>query len=489
VPQGTKLPLIDGRFRLLKLLAVGGMGELYLATAQDSDIEGLEHLVVMKRILPAYATNRAVVTMFLTEAHIAARLDHPNVVRVYDMGRAGGSLYFTMEYLHGVDLGKLFDATKRRGAMFPLGHAVTIALGVCDGLHFAHEMCRVDGTPMGVVHRDVSPGNVFITFDGEVKLVDFGIAKVLSSTHHTQAGTRKGKFAYMSPEQVKAGPIDRRTDIFAIGILLYEMVTLSLLFDGESDYAIMQQIASGDIPPPSTRHPGVAPELERIILKALAHDPDDRYPTALALAEDLARFAWKSDIRVSTVALKQTLKRLIGDAEYPWYLDEEGPEEADAVAHWFASAQPDEQEEEIEDLEISLTDLVLLDDDIEEVDEPGAEPEVVEPTRVQRPTQRPVAGPPQAAPPRHPPPSRAPLVGAAAAATGIVAVLLAWRCRPEIPPPPPPVVAPPLVAPPLVPVAHPVVRAPEPPPVVTPSPEDSKKSAKKSKRKRATKKK
>jgi serine/threonine protein kinase len=477
-PQGTTLPLIDGRFRLLRLLAVGGMGELYLATARDTEIEGLEHLVVMKRILPAYATDRDVVTMFLTEARIAARLDHPNVVQVYDMGRAGGSLYFTMEYLHGVDLGRLFDATQRRGAMFPLGHAITIILGVCAGLHFAHEMRRIDGRPMGIVHRDVSPGNVFITFDGEIKLVDFGIAKVLSSTHTTQTGMRKGKVAYMSPEQVRGQAVDRRSDIFAIGILLYEMVTLSHLFDGENEYAIMGQIAAGEVPPPSTRHAGIAPELERIILRALALDPDDRHATALELAEDLARFAREYDVRVSTLALKQTLKRLIGDAEYPWYLDEEGPEEADAVAHWFASAEADEVVEEIEDFEISLTDLVLLDEDDYHEEEPEPQPEeVAAPTVVRR---FPALTAPSPSPRRH---SRAPLIGAAAAATGIAAVLLAWQCRgEEIPPPQPtPPIAPAPVPPPPVTVVTPVIKPPEP--VAAPVPEPQPASKAKSKRK------
>lgn len=456
------------------------MGELYLATARDTEIEGLEHLVVMKRILPAYATDRDVVTMFLTEARIAARLDHPNVVRVYDMGKAGGSLYFTMEYLHGVDLGRLFDATRSRGAMFPLGHAITIVLGVCAGLHFAHEMRRVDGRPMGVVHRDVSPGNVFITFDGEIKLVDFGIAKVLSSTHTTQTGMRKGKVAYMSPEQVRGQAVDRRSDIFAIGILLYEMVTLSHLFDGENEYAIMGQIAAGEVPPPSTRHAGVAPELEQIILRALALDPNERHATALELAEDLARFARAHDVRVSTLALKQTLKRLIGDAEYPWYLDEEGPEEADAVAHWFASAEADEVVEEIEDFEISLTDLVLLDEEeYQEEPESAYEPEhaeLADPTVVRRLAPAPT--------PRRR--SRGPVIGAAAAATGVAAVLLAWQCRGEDQPPPASTqpAAPVPVTPPPAPVVTPVVKPPEPPPAPIAEPQPVKPSTKRKPAKR-----
>ncbi len=481
--QGTTLPLIDGRFRLLRLLAVGGMGELYLATAQDTEIEGLEQLVVMKRILPAFATDRDVVTMFLTEAHIAARLDHPNVVRVFDMGRAGGSLYFTMEYLHGADLGRLFDATRARGAMFPLGHTITIVLGVCAGLHFAHEMRRIDGRPMGIVHRDVSPGNVFITFDGEIKLVDFGIAKVLSSTQVTQTGMRKGKVAYMSPEQVRGEAVDRRSDIFAIGILLYEMVTLSHLFDGDNEYAIMGQIAAGEVPPPSKRHPGIAPELERIILKALALAPADRHATALELAEDLANFARAHDVRVSTVALKQTLKRLIGDAEYPWYLDEMGPEENEAVTHWFASAMPDQIEEDIEDLEISLGDMLIIDED-EAYDDYGEEQEADENTAV-------VVAPAPPAPPsasdriRRWIPRKQPAVAAAAAAAVAALALLAWQCDDDEPPPPEPVQPAPVA--PVAPLPAPVAKPPDPPAALPAPPEAPTKTITKPKRKRPTK--
>ena len=464
------------------------MGELYLATAQDTEIEGLEQLVVMKRILPAYATDRDVVTMFLTEAHIAARLDHPNVVRVFDMGRAGGSLYFTMEYLHGADLGRLFDATRARGARFPLGHTITIILGVCAGLHFAHEMRRIDGRPMGIVHRDVSPGNVFITFDGEIKMVDFGIAKVLSSTQVTQTGMRKGKAAYMSPEQVRGVAVDRRSDIFAIGILLYEMVTLSHLFDGDNEYEIMGQIAAGAVPPPSKRHPGIAPELERIILKALAPAPADRHATALELGEDLARFARACDIRVSTVALKQTLKRLIGDAEYPWYLDEQGPEEAAAAAHWSASAIADEVEEEIEDLEISLGDMLVIDEDeaYDEYEEQGADENTVMVAAPGRPAPAPSA---RSVPERVRRwiPRRRPVV-AAAAATAVVALgLLAWRCGEHEPPSPEPIQPAPVpVAPLPAPVATPATLPPEPPAALPPAPEAPTKKPTKPKRKRPT---
>ncbi|MBL9104119.1 MAG: serine/threonine protein kinase [Myxococcales bacterium] len=487
--DGTTLPLIDGRYRLLKRLAVGGMGELYLATAKDPEIEGLEQLVVIKRILPEFAADRDVVTMFMVEARIAARLDHPNVVRVYDTGKADGSLFFTMEYLHGGDLGQLFDAMRKRRAVFPLGNLVTIILGICDGLHFAHDMRRVDGRPMGIVHRDVSPGNVFITFDGEIKLVDFGIAKVLSSTGHTQTGMRKGKIAYMSPEQVKAEPVDRRSDIFAIGILMYELVTLTHLFDGDREFDIMGQIAIGSVPPPSERRPGISPELEDIILRALAVDREQRYETCLELAQDLANYAKQNDIRVSKVALKQTLKKFIGESEYPWYLEEEGPDERDAVHKWFASAVPDSfVEEEVEIVDISMTDLVEIEDD-EGYDpdyepDPGDDaydPDAEDQTRVAlAPGRMPVVFTP-------PPPPRQRLANRhlfAIAGAITLAALLLWRCRRADPPPPPP---PPITAPapapappPPAPAAAPIVAPPaQPEPAPAPAPAPEKKPAKK----------
>lgn len=439
----TTLPLIAGRYRLLRQLAVGGMGELYLATARDDEIEGLEQLVVIKRILPEYASDPSVVTMFFIEARIAARLDHPNVVRVYDIGRAAGSIYFTMEFLHGADLGKLIDAARQSAEGFPLGRAVTIALGLCAGLHFAHEMRRVDGRPMGIVHRDVSPNNVFITYQGEVKLLDFGIAKVASSTQLTQAGMRKGKVAYMAPEQVRSGPIDRRTDVFAVGILLYEMVTLTNLFDGPSEYEIMEQIVDGRMPLPSTRRPGIPPALEQIILKALAYNPQDRYQTALELGLALEQFATEHQFTLSLATLRQYLKRTIGDVPFPWYSDEADPGEAAAVEAWYRGAQPEEEPVETEDLDVNLSDMFELDDDLAaDADEPFDEP--LEQTRVAAQPLRPRPSPPPQPPPRDPTVEilRMVVLGAGTALLLLLSLLAVRRCRSAEQPPAAPVAAP-----------------------------------------------
>ena len=444
--EETTLPLIAGRYRLLRVLAVGGMGELYLASAQDEEIEGLEHLVVIKRILPEYASDPSVVTMFLIEARIAARLDHPNVVRVYDMGRADGSVYFTMEYLHGTDLNRLIEGARRLRS-FPLQHVLTIALGICAGLHFAHEMRRVDGRPMGIVHRDVSPSNVFITFQGGIKLVDFGIAKVASSSQMTQAGMRKGKVAYMAPEQVLAGPIDRRTDVFAIGILLYEMVTLTDLFDGPNEYEIMEQIAEGRLQLPSSRRDGIHPDLEAIILKALAHNPRDRYQTADELAQALEQFVHDNQITLSLVGLRNFVKQIVGNVPFPWYGDDRDPGEADAVDRWFRGALPLEESVEVEDVEVSLNDMALddvLGDDAQEPEPAPDEPppddipddELVTPPPQLRPRRLPHVLPQQPLPPPPPLPwwqkvdiPRMIVIGSATALMFIGMALVIRSCR------------------------------------------------------------
>lgn len=457
----TTLPLIGGRYRLLRSLAVGGMGELFLAAAQDEEIEGLEQLVVIKRILPEYAADPNVVTMFLIEARIAARLDHPNIVRVYDMGRADGSIYFTMEYLHGTDLGELIDRARRTREGFPLGHALTIGLGLCGGLHFAHEMRRVDGRPMAIVHRDVSPSNVFITYHGEVKLVDFGIAKVVSSTQLTQDGMRKGKIAYMSPEQVRGESVDRRSDVFGIGILLYEMVTLSHLFDAAGEFEILEQIVSGEIPRPSSRRPGLAPELEAIILKALALSPYERYPTAQALAEDLERFARAQGLVTSHISLRNYVRRTLGDRPFPWYSDEQGPDEVEAVERWFRGAQPESVEGEVEDIDVSL--------DLEEVFAPedeGVDDFDDEPTPIPVARPRPPSMPQRQAPPPSPLPGRI-VVATAIGLAVTLALLIVRRCRRDEETPPAPPVQAPLAPPPLAP---PPLRPPPPPPVVEEAP-------------------
>ena len=219
-----------GRYQPIRRLAVGGMAEIFLARVPGVGIEGFEKLVVLKRILPQHALDPELLRMFLDEARLSATLTHPHVIEVYDVGADGDAPFFAMEYVHGENVREMLRAQARAAAgkpsaPLPLAHAITIVAAAAEGLHYAHERLGPGGKPLGIVHRDVSPSNVLVSYDGAVKVSDFGIAKWAFQRTRTQEGTLKGKFAYMSPEQCRARPVDRRSDIFALGAILYELTT------------------------------------------------------------------------------------------------------------------------------------------------------------------------------------------------------------------------------------------------------------------------
>ena len=297
-----------GKFDLIRQIAVGGMAELYLARTMG--IEGFEKLVVVKRILPQYANNASYVNMFLNEARLSATLHHPNIAQVYDIGVEDGDYFFSMEYLHGEDLGRLHTTSIENGVPMSLDAALTLVAGLCAGLHYAHEKAGPDGKPLGVVHRDVSPSNVLVTYDGGVKLVDFGIARA-GNTPGTTRGGLKGKIQYMSPEQCRGDAVlDRRSDIFSTGTILYELTTGRLPFIDENEYAMLSNIVHNDVPRPSSIVPSYAPALEAIVLKALARDPAERYATALELQKELEDFAHDTRLRVSPLVLARLMSTL-----------------------------------------------------------------------------------------------------------------------------------------------------------------------------------
>ena len=298
-----------GKYEVIRQIAIGGMAELYLA--RTLGIEGFEKLVVVKRILPQYVANATFVNMFLNEARIAATLHHPNVAQVYDIGLDEGDYFFAMEYVHGEDLDHISIASEEQGVPISLDAALTLAAGLCAGLHYAHERVSVDGKPQEIVHRDVSPSNVIVSYDGAVKLVDFGIARAASRPGTTATGGLKGKIAYMSPEQCKAkAKLDRRTDIYAVGTLLYELTTGTLPFSGETEYQILNQIVNEDVPAPTTIVPEYPPALEAILLKALARDPNARYRTALELQGAIEDFAHETRLRISPLVLGRLMGTL-----------------------------------------------------------------------------------------------------------------------------------------------------------------------------------
>jgi len=275
-----------GELELLYRIAFGGMAELFAARRR-----GTSQVVALKRILPELAGDRVFVDMFLDEARIAATLDHPNIVKVEETGSAGGQHFMVMELLVGRDLAAVTRVLRDRTETMPEAAAIRIIGDAARGLHHAHQMSDAGGEPLRIIHRDVSPRNVFLTTGGVVKILDFGIAKARDRLSITRTGTVKGKFPYMSPEAIRDEELDRRTDIFSLGVLLWELTTGQRLFTGATDYEILRRVLNRPIPRPSEVVPGYRPELEAVVMRALAKQRDRRYPTAAALADDLDRVA------------------------------------------------------------------------------------------------------------------------------------------------------------------------------------------------------
>jgi serine/threonine protein kinase len=310
------LPEQFGRYSLLGHLATGGMAEVWLA--RQLGMQGFEKIVVIKRARPEL-TDAETTELFLDEARLVATLEHPNIAQVYEIGAVNGSYFFVMEYVDGADLRRLIEAAIAKRHPITLADALYVITHVCTALHYAHEKHDLEGRPMRLIHRDVSPSNVLISHDGSIKVCDFGIAKARNrKTGDTQSGVLKGKFSYMSPEQCQTKPIDRRSDVFSIGILLYELSTLTKLFRGTSDFALLQQIVEKPIPPPSLRVPTYPRELEKIVMRALAKSPEDRYPTAQALQLDLEEFAREHKLAMSSIRIAKLMGALFEKRNDAW---------------------------------------------------------------------------------------------------------------------------------------------------------------------------
>jgi len=274
-----------GRYQLLEKIAAGGMAEVYRARMRGE--EGFEKIVAIKRILPHMADNDDFITMFVDEAKLAAQLTHNNIIHIYDLGKEDAYHYIAMEYVEGKDLRSILKTATEKGYPLPVELALFIASKVANALDYAHRRMGMDGKELNLVHRDVSPQNVLISFEGDIKLCDFGIAKAATKVQQTQAGALKGKLQYMSPEQAWGKKVDRRTDIFSLGIVLFEMLTGDRLFSGDTDLTILEQVRDARSEPPSVKNPDVPKRVDQIVLKALAKNPQDRYQNASEMEKDI----------------------------------------------------------------------------------------------------------------------------------------------------------------------------------------------------------
>jgi serine/threonine protein kinase len=275
-------PVGFGRYYLLGLVARGGMAEVYRARPRSN----AQEILAIKVMRPQLAREARFVDMFIREGKLALILKHQSIVGTFDVGRIEGRYFIAMEYIPGRDLTQVLRRCQETNNRIPVPHAVYIAAHIAEGLHYAHTLTGEDGRLLNIVNRDVSPSNVRLSYMGDVKLLDFGIAQALMK-FTSEIGVLKGKFSYMSPEQIRGMPLDARTDVFSTGIILHEMLTTEKLFRGDTEFALMEKVRKAEVPPPSNFNRRVTPEIDAIVLKALARDVADRYQSAQHLAQDL----------------------------------------------------------------------------------------------------------------------------------------------------------------------------------------------------------
>lgn len=288
----------EQKYKILHKLDAGGMAEVFVA--QSESMKGFKKRVAIKRILPHLSKNQKFVQMFLDEAKLSLQLEHANIVNVFDIGKADAAFFIVMEYVEGTNLKKIIESYRRAGKVVPIEQSIYVLREVCEGLAYAHDSSDLTtNEPLGIVHRDVSPPNILLSKRGEVKLVDFGLAKATSQLEETDPGVVKGKFSYLSPEAASGLSVDMRADVFSVGILLYEMLTGQRLFYGENDYHTVELVRKADVPPISSINPQVPPEMEEVITRALAKNPDDRYQHASDFSEDLTKLLFSRGMPVS----------------------------------------------------------------------------------------------------------------------------------------------------------------------------------------------
>jgi serine/threonine protein kinase len=302
----VRQPVPFGKYLLLDRVSVGGMAEIF--KAKSYGVEGFEKIIAIKRILPSMGEDRDFVKMFIDEAKIVGQLSHANICQIFELGRIDGTHFIAMEYIWGKDLLQLQNRLKKASQVMPPAMAAHIIARVCEGLDYAHRKRDPMGQELKIVHRDCSPQNILISYEGEVKIIDFGIAKAASRSSRTMAGVLKGKFGYMSPEQVRGLPLDRRSDIFALGTVFYEILTRERLFQAESDFSTLEKVRNVDIQPLRSVNADIPEAVEKIVMKALAADPDDRYQWCGEMLADLQRFLMSEEAVFSSKHLSSWMK-------------------------------------------------------------------------------------------------------------------------------------------------------------------------------------
>jgi serine/threonine-protein kinase len=288
------------------------MAEVFRGVAES--LQGFKKNIAIKRILPALTKNKKFVAMFLDEARLSLSLQHANIVQVFDIGHSEDTYFIVMEYVDGCDLKALIEWRRRINKRIPIANVLYIVTEICKGLSYAHELVNPDtGKPVGIVHRDISPPNVLMSKQGEIKVVDFGLAKATSQIETTDPGVVKGKMSYLSPEAARGEEVDNRADIFAVGILLYEMLTGKRLFYGETDYQTVELVRNAKIPPIKPQNPQVEQELEDVVRKALARRKEDRFQSATDIQDALAQYSYSRGLKVISRDISELVKQCLDD--------------------------------------------------------------------------------------------------------------------------------------------------------------------------------
>ena len=328
----------------MRRIAVGGMAEIYIARHQG--MKGFSRNIVIKKIRSHLSKEKSFVTMFLNEAKLAAQINHSNIAQIYDLGRVGDSYFIAMEYVRGRDLRTVVAKAQSVGIPFPLEYTLLVACEVCEGLFYAHRKVDDQAKPLNIVHRDVTPENIMVSFDGEVKVLDFGIAKAENMATETKVGELKGKLGYMSPEQIMGKTVDQRSDLYSLGVVLYEVLTHHKLFSGKHDVDVMRNVVEGNIYPPSYFNKDIPQAVEEIIMRCLERNRVSRYQSAWEVQVDIRQFLSQHEFDPSSIHLSNFMRQIFSDQI----------QEDDSII-CQANAQPDEPEGEITD-SVLITDFL-----------------------------------------------------------------------------------------------------------------------------------